>query len=59
VAYLTIAAFLFLALVLAVVTWKDSLHMGADAEGGPILPGSPTSNSMPGILKLFDLGGIA
>ena len=31
VAYLTIAAFLFLALVLAVVTWgDDSLHMGSE-----------------------------
>ncbi len=32
VAYLTIAAFLFLALVLAVMTWGDSLHLNADSE---------------------------
>ena len=43
VAYLTIAAFLFLALVLAVVTWSDSLHMSAEIEGDAKSSDSPAT----------------
>jgi len=40
VAYLTIAAILFLTLVLSVVTWRDSLHMGAEIDN----PDEPTQS---------------